>query len=91
MSDIKVSFVEISVQLDKTTDVSDCSQLMVFGRFVKENAVEERFPFYKSLKTTTTGRDILNLVKDFSNSNEILLQAIGSIARTVLQLCQAEL
>ena len=45
VSDIKVSSAKISVHLDESTDVSNCSQLMVFARYVKGNAIEEHFLF----------------------------------------------
>uniref|UniRef100_A0A8C4TCW7 Uncharacterized protein n=1 Tax=Erpetoichthys calabaricus TaxID=27687 RepID=A0A8C4TCW7_ERPCA len=63
VSDIKVSSVKISIQLDESTDIDNCSQLIVFIRYVKGNVIEEEFLFCKSLETTTTARDIFNTVK----------------------------
>ena len=34
-----------SLQLDESTDVSLCSQLLIFVRYVKENEVAENFCF----------------------------------------------
>ncbi|XP_051784720.1 protein ZBED8-like [Erpetoichthys calabaricus] len=79
VSNIKAFPVKISIQLDESTDVNNCSQLIVFIRYVKGNAIEEEFLFCKSLETTTTARDVFNTVKSFFNTNEIPLQIIGSI------------
>ena len=62
VSDIKTSSAKISIQLDESTDVSNCSQLIAFVRYVKMNAIEEEFLFCKALETTTAAKDVFNLV-----------------------------
>ena len=41
IADIKSSPIKVSLQLDESTDVSSCSQLLVFARYVKEKEVVE--------------------------------------------------
>ena len=79
ISDIKTSSAKISIQLDESTDVSNCSQLIAFVRYVKMSVIEEEFLFCKALETTTTARDVFNLVKKFFDTYEISLQVIGSV------------
>ena len=56
---------KISLQLDESTDISSCCQLLTMARYVKDKTVKEEFLFYKPLQTTATARDVLNLVKEF--------------------------
>jgi len=78
VSGIKASPVKISIQLDESTDVSNCSLLIVMVRYVKDKSVVEDFLFCSSLKTTTTAIDVFELVQNFSSKNGIDLVMIGS-------------
>jgi hypothetical protein len=42
-----------SMQLDETTSISQCSQLLVFVRYVHADAIKEEFLFCESLLETT--------------------------------------
>ena len=64
IADVKASPIKVSLQLDKS-DVSLCSQLLVFVRYVKEKKVVEEFLFCEPLKTTTKAMDVFNIVKEF--------------------------
>jgi hypothetical protein len=44
LSEIKASPI-FALQLDESTDVSSCSQLLVFVRYVKEGDIKEEFLF----------------------------------------------
>jgi len=79
VSGLKSSPVKISIQLDESTDVSNCSQAIVMVRYVKDKSVVEVFLFCASLKTTTTAIDVFELVKNFFSENDIDLQMIGSV------------
>lgn len=79
ISDMKVSAVKVSLQLDESTDVSNCSQLLVFVRYVKGDELEEQFLFCESLKTTTKAIDVFNIVKDFFTKQGLELNLIGSV------------
>ena len=74
VSDFGATPVEFSNQLDKSTDVSDCSQLLVFVRYVKECAVHEEFLFCERLLETTKAIDVLQLVKAFFTKHALNLQ-----------------
>ncbi|XP_055549359.1 zinc finger BED domain-containing protein 5-like [Wyeomyia smithii] len=72
VSEIKAAkFGLLSIQLDESTDVSSCAQLLVFVRYVFDNVIKEEFLFCSPLETTTKGSDILAKVTSFFDSNGI--------------------
>jgi len=71
--------VKISVETDVSTDASNCSQLIVMVRYVKEKSVVEDFLFCASLETSMTVIEVFKLVKNFFSENDIDLQIIGSV------------
>ena len=56
---------DFSLQLDETTDVAKCAQLLTYVRISGPDDLEEHFLFCKPLETTTKGIDIFNLVDSF--------------------------
>ena len=78
IADIKASPVTISLQLDESTDVSNCSQLIAVVRHVKNKKVEESFLFCQSLETTTKAKDVFD-IKEFFIKHQLHLDKIGSI------------
>ena len=79
IADVKASPVKVSLRLDESTDISLCSQLLVFVQYVKEKEVVEEFLFCEPLKTTTKAVDLLNIVKEFFLNHEMSLDMIGSL------------
>ncbi|XP_076322307.1 protein FAM200C-like [Tachypleus tridentatus] len=79
VADIKASPVKISLQVDESTDVSNCCQLLAVVRYVKEKKVEESFLFCQSLKTTAQAIDVFNKIQEFFSRNGLHLDKIGSI------------
>ena len=77
--DIKNSLTKISLQLDESTDISSCCQLLTMVRYVKDKTVKKEFLFCKPLQTTSTARDVFNLVKKFFKYYNIDISLIGSI------------
>lgn len=65
IEDIKSSPLKVSIQLDESTDVDNCSQLLVFVRYVKEKEMIEEFLFCEPLELTSRGIDVFNHIKDF--------------------------
>ena len=70
--DIKEQVIEkihsspfFSIQLDESTDVAQCSQLMVFARYVHRDSVEEEFLFCRALEATTKADDVMAYVSSF--------------------------
>lgn len=47
-----------SLQLDESTDVAFCSQLLVFARYIHSGEFKEEFLFCTSLQTTTKAADV---------------------------------
>lgn len=62
---IKASPGKISVQLDETTDVSNCSQLLVFVRYVHEYTIKEEFLFCEPLTQMARASDVMDVVNAF--------------------------
>ena len=79
IADIKTSLVTISLQLDESTDVSNCSQLIAVVRYVKKKKIEESFLFCQSLETTTKPKDVFGMIKEFFMKHQLHLDKIGSI------------
>ena len=70
--DIKEQVIEkihsspfFSIQLDESTDVAQCAQLMVFARYVYRGSVEEDFLFCRPLEATTKADDVMSYVSSF--------------------------
>ena len=53
------------IQLDETTDVAQCSQLLMFARFVSGNRVKEEMLFCHPMESYTTATDIFQVVSNF--------------------------
>ena len=70
LSEIKASPV-FSFQLDESTDVSSCSQLLVFVRYIHLEDIKEEFLFCRALKTTTKGEDVMEMISSFFESNDL--------------------
>ncbi|CAM5136722.1 unnamed protein product [Natator depressus] len=61
-----------AIQLDKNTDVSNMSQLMV-------NLLDSKLLFCEPLKERCTGEDIFSTVNDFFNKNNVLWKNCVSV------------
>lgn len=60
---------KFSLQIDKSTDISQTYQLLSYTRFLKNNAVIEQFLFCTELLIISTGQDIHNCVSDLQEKN----------------------
>ncbi|XP_068246891.1 protein FAM200C-like [Palaemon carinicauda] len=79
VADLKASPVKISIQVDESTDVSNCCQLLAVVRYVNQKRVEGSFLFCQSLKTTAQSKDVFDNIQEFFSRNELHLDRIGSI------------
>ncbi|XP_028966643.1 protein ZBED8-like [Galendromus occidentalis] len=79
VTDLKETPSKISLQLDESTDVSSCSQLLVFVRYEKNGSIREDLLLCRTLDTTTTAEDVRRVVKEFFESKSLDLGIIGSI------------
>ena len=64
-------FKLFSLQLDESTDVSSCSQLLVYVRYVHEKKFKEEFLLCRELETTTKAQDVFELINRFFQENNI--------------------
>ena len=60
-----------ATQCDETTDVSQCSQLLIYARFVSGNSVKEEMLFCHPMETSTTATDIFQAVSNFFQENQL--------------------
>ncbi|XP_073533049.1 protein FAM200C-like [Phyllobates terribilis] len=79
VADLISSPAKFSLQLDKTTDVCNLSQLAVFVRYVKDNMIKEEFLFCKPLTTTTKAADAKKLVDDFLRDNNLSFDMVSAV------------
>ena len=64
INEIKASPM-FSLQLDESTDVASCSQLLVFVPYVHTEDVKEEFLYCKVLDSTTTAQDVMDSISTF--------------------------
>ena len=79
VDDLKVSPVKFSLQLDESTDVANCCQLLVFVRYLKDNAIKEEFLFCEPLQTTSKAADILAILETFFSAHGITWAMVRSV------------
>ena len=72
IADLKeASLGKLSIQLDKSTDLVACAQLMVFARYISGEDSKENFLFCRTIDLTTRGEDIFNKVSNFFEREEL--------------------
>ena len=59
------SFSMFSIQVDESTDVASCSQLLVFVRYIHREDVKEEFLYCKALATSATAQDVMDSIPNF--------------------------
>ena len=76
--DIKTQMLEkvrsspfFAIQCDETTDVSQCSQLLVYVRFIGNGILEEEMMLCCPLETTAKADDVLAVVSTFFEENNL--------------------
>ncbi|XP_068229404.1 protein FAM200C-like [Palaemon carinicauda] len=60
-----------SFQLDESTDVSSCSQLLVFVRYINSGDIKDEFLFCSALETTTNADDVMEKVSPFFQEEDL--------------------
>ena len=65
ISDICRSESGFAIQLDESTDVINCAQLLIFVRYAGNEGVKEEFLMNAALEATTKGDDIFQMVNSF--------------------------
>ena len=69
MAGVKDSKFGFAIQLDESTDVAKCSQLLVYVRFIQKNTVKTELMLNQELTATT--KDVFNVLADFFKENEL--------------------
>ena len=59
------SFSMFSIQVDESTDVASCLQLVVFVRYIHREDVKEEFLYCKALATSATAQDVMDSIPNF--------------------------
>ena len=60
-----------SFQLDETTNVSSCAQLLVFVRYIHSGDFKEEFVFCTELDSTTQSADVMKKMTTFFESAQL--------------------
>ncbi|XP_015685817.1 protein ZBED8-like, partial [Protobothrops mucrosquamatus] len=68
-----------SIQLDESTDVANCSQLLVYVRYINDGDFKDEFLFCKPLETTTTARDVFDIVGSFLKEHKISWEKVCGV------------
>lgn len=73
IEELNASPFPFSMQLDESTDVSQCSQLLVFVRYVQHEtrSIKEEFLFCNSLLGTTKASDVFEMIKSFFTEQNV--------------------
>ena len=58
-----------AIQLDESTDVSNCAQLLVYVRYAINDAIRSELLLIIEMRTTTKGEDVFELVDNFFKEN----------------------
>ena len=64
-TEVQGSKYGFSIQLDETTDVSNCAQLLVFVRYATKDSIPSELLLSNGMRTTTKGEDVFELVDNF--------------------------
>ena len=68
-----------SLQVDETTNVASCAQLLVFVRYIHLGDVKEKFLFCSELETITRSTDIMEKIETFFNSAKLQWKSVCGI------------
>ena len=68
-----------AIQLDETTDVAQCSQRLMYARFVSGNHVKEEMLFCHPMESYTTATDIFQVVSNFFQENQLLWYSLVGV------------
>ena len=60
-----------AMQLDESTDITNCGQLLVYVRFTENDIVKTELLMSKEVSGTTKGKDIFNIVDEFFKKNDL--------------------
>ena len=62
ITEVQDSKYGFAIQLDKSTDESNCPQLLVYVRYATKDAIPNELLLINKMKTTTKGENVFELV-----------------------------
>ena len=68
---LRASKYGFAMQLDESTDVNNCDQLLVYVRFTENDIVKTELLMSKVVSGTTKNKDIFNIVDEFFKKNDL--------------------
>lgn len=68
-----------AIQLDESTDVAQCSQLLVFVRYIQNETIQDEMLFSTELTTTTKAVDVMAAVSEFFAEHELVWEKLISV------------
>ena len=68
---VRDSKFEFTLQLDESTNVTNCCQLLVYVRFTQNDAVKTKLLLNREVSTTSKGEDIFNSLDNFFKEKEL--------------------
>ena len=71
ISDICRSESGFAIQLDESTDITNCAQLLIFVRYVGKEGDKEEFLMNAALEATTKRDDIFQMVNSFFKQHSL--------------------
>ncbi|XP_076053603.1 zinc finger BED domain-containing protein 5-like [Oratosquilla oratoria] len=84
--DIKVQTLDqvraspvFAIQCDETTDVAQCSQLLMYARFVSGNNIKEEIMFCHPMESFTTAEAIFDVISDFFQENQLSWESLVGV------------
>ena len=78
LTEIKIFHLS-SFQVDESTDVSSCSQLLVFVRYINLCDIKAEFLFCSALETTTKADDVMEKVSTFFQDEDLQWENVGGV------------
>ncbi len=68
IGEIYKSEIGFAIQINESTDVTNCAQLLVYARYLGSEVIKEELLFNAALEATTKADDIFQMVDSFSNN-----------------------
>ncbi|XP_078487698.1 zinc finger BED domain-containing protein 5-like [Ciona intestinalis] len=68
---IRASKYGFAIQVDESTDITSCCQLLVYARYTQDNKVKTELLMSEELSATTKGRDVFNILERYFTENEL--------------------
>ena len=68
-----------AIQCDETTDIGNCSQLLLYARFMSGNVAKEEMLFCHPMESRTTSADIFNIVSNFFEENQLSWESLVGV------------